>query len=54
MSTVKKLVVFVAVVVCAVAMERFWLNAIQPNVSTQLALHQLNGNDNAFPGIATV
>ena len=40
--------VFVAVIVCAIAMERFWLNAIQPNVSTQLAIHQLNGNDDAF------
>ncbi|MEY2479111.1 MAG: hypothetical protein QOI04_38 [Verrucomicrobiota bacterium] len=40
--------VFVAVVVCAIAMERFWLNAIQPNISTQLAIHQLNGNDADF------
>src|SRR5438876_7885923 len=48
MSTVKKLAVFVAVVVCANAIERFWLNSIQPNVSTQLAIHQLNGNDDAF------
>ena len=48
MSTVKRLMVFVAVVVCAIAMERFWLNAIQPNVSAQLAIHQLNGGDDAF------
>jgi len=48
MSTVKKLAVFVAVVVCAIAIERFWLNSIQPNVSTQLAIHQLNGSDDAF------
>ena len=48
MSTVKKLPVFVAVVVCAIAIERFWLNSIQPNVSTQLAIHQLNGSDDAF------
>jgi hypothetical protein len=48
MSTVKKLVVFVAVVVCAIVIERFWLNSIQPNVSTQLAIHQLNGSDDAF------
>src|ERR1700730_8959360 len=48
MSAVKKLMVFVAVVVCAIAMERFWLNAIQPNVSTQLAISQLNGSDDAF------
>ena len=48
MSTVKKLMVFVAVVVCAIVMEQFWLNAIQPNVSTQLAIHQLNGSDDAF------
>src|SRR6202040_914736 len=48
MSTVRKLMVFVAVVVCAVAMDRFWLNAIQPNVSARLAIHQLNGSDDAF------
>ena len=48
MSTVKRLMVFVAVVVCAIAIERFWLNAIQPNISTQLAIHQLNGSDGAF------
>ena len=48
MSAVKKLMVFVAVVVCAIAMERFWLNAIQPSVSTQLAISQLNGSDDAF------
>jgi hypothetical protein len=48
MSTIKKLMVFVGVVVCAVAMERLWLNAIQPSVSTQLAIHQLNGSDDAF------
>jgi len=48
MSTVKRLAVFVAVVVCAIAIERFWLNSIQPNVSTRLAIHQLNGSDDAF------
>lgn len=48
MSTVKKLMVFVGVVVSAIAIERFWLNGIQPNVSTHLAIHQLNGSDVAF------
>jgi hypothetical protein len=48
MSTVKKLAVFVAVVVCAIAIERFWLNWIQPNVSAHLAIHQLNGSDDSF------
>jgi hypothetical protein len=54
MSTVKKLMVFVAVLVCAIAMERLWLNVIQPNVSTQLAIHQLNGSRRGVSAIAIV
>jgi hypothetical protein len=31
-----------------IAIERLWLNAIQPHISTELAINQLNGNDQAF------
>ncbi|MEY2525375.1 MAG: hypothetical protein QOE73_146 [Verrucomicrobiota bacterium] len=48
MSTVKKLMVFVGVVVCAIAAERFWLNVIQPSVAAKFAIHQLNGSDTAL------
>jgi hypothetical protein len=44
MSTVKKLAVFVMMVSAA----RAWLNAVQPQIATQVAIGQLQGNDNAF------
>ncbi|MEY2499499.1 MAG: hypothetical protein QOD12_3055 [Verrucomicrobiota bacterium] len=46
MSAIKKLIVFVLVIVSVIALERVWLNAVQPRVSTQLAIQQVNG-DNA-------
>ncbi len=48
MSTVKKLAVFVVMVSVAIAAERAWLNAVQPQIATQVAIGQLQGNDNAF------
>jgi hypothetical protein len=48
MSTIRKLVVFVVAVSIAVAMERMWLNAVQPQVAREMAIAQLNGKDNAF------
>ena len=48
MSTIKRLIVFVVVVASAIAIERLWLNAIQPHISTELAINQLNGDDQAF------
>jgi hypothetical protein len=48
MSTVKKLAVFVVMVSAVIAAERAWLNAVQPQIATQVAIGQLQGNDNAF------
>ena len=48
MSTIRKLVVFVVMVSVAVAAERAWLNAVQPQIATRVAIEQLNGNDDAF------
>jgi hypothetical protein len=48
MSTVKKLAVFVVMVTVAITAERAWLNAMQPQIATQVAIGQLQGNDNAF------
>ncbi|PYK60430.1 MAG: hypothetical protein DME43_05320 [Verrucomicrobia bacterium] len=48
MSTVKKLAVFVVMVSVAIAAERAWLNAVQPQIATQVAIGQLEGNNNAF------
>lgn len=48
MSTIRKLVVFVIVVSFAVALERFWLNAIQPHLASSVAIGQVNGDDAAF------
>jgi SPFH domain / Band 7 family len=49
MSTIrKKLVVFVVMVSVAIAAEKTWLNVVQPQVATKVAVEQLNGNDNAF------
>ena len=48
MSTVKKLAVFVVMVSVAIAVERAWLNAVQPQIATQVAIGQLEGNNNAF------
>ena len=48
MSTIKKLIVFVVMVSVAIAIERAWLNAVQPQIATQVAIEQVNGNDNAF------
>ena len=48
MSTVKKLAVFVVMVSVAIAAERAWLNAVQPQIATQVAIRQLEGNNNAF------
>ncbi|MEY2440357.1 MAG: hypothetical protein QOI34_1742 [Verrucomicrobiota bacterium] len=48
MSTIKKWVVFVVVVSVALAIERVWLNAVQPQIATSVAIEQLNGNNNAF------
>jgi hypothetical protein len=48
MSTVKKLAVFVVMVSVVIATERAWLNALQPQIATQVAIGQLQGNDNAF------
>src|SRR5207302_1335523 len=41
-------IVFVVMMSVAVAMERLWLNALQPQIATRFAIKQLNGNDNAF------
>ena len=41
MSTIRKLVVFVVAVSIAVAMERMWLNAVQPQVAREVAIAQL-------------
>lgn len=48
MSAVRKLVVFVVLVSVAVALERAWLNAVEPQIATRVAVEQLNGNDDAF------
>ena len=48
MSAIKRLIVFVVVAASAIAIERLWLNAIQPHISTELAINQLNGDDQAF------
>jgi hypothetical protein len=48
MSAIKKLIVFGLVIVSVIALERIWLNAIQPQASTRLAIEQLNGNDAAL------
>ena len=48
MSTVKKVAVFVVMVSVAIAAERAWLNAVQPQIATQVPIGQLQGNDNAF------
>jgi hypothetical protein len=48
MSAIKKLIVFGLVIVSVIALEQAWLNAIQPGVSTQLAVEQLNGKQGAF------
>lgn len=48
MSTVKKLMVSGAVVGMAIAAERLWLNGMQPQVATRLAIEQVNGGDGAF------
>ena len=48
MSTVKKLAVFVVMISVAIAAERAWLNAVQPQIATQVAIGQLEGNNNAF------
>ena len=48
MSAIKKLIVFVLVIAVVIALERAWLNAIQPDVSKQLAIAQVNGGDAAF------
>jgi hypothetical protein len=48
MSAIKKLIVFVLVIAVVIALERAWLNAIQPDVSKQLAIAQVNGNDAAL------
>jgi len=48
MSTIRKLVVFVVMVSVAIAIERAWLNVVQPQIATQVAIEQVNGNDNAF------
>lgn len=48
MSAIKKLVVFVLVMTFVIALERMWLNAIQPDVSKHLALAQVNGDDSAL------
>jgi hypothetical protein len=47
MSAIKKLIVFGSVIVVVIALERAWLNAIQPDVSKQLAISQVNGDDAA-------
>src|SRR5438045_8124577 len=48
MSTVKKLAVFVVMISVAIAAERAWLNAVEPQSGTQVASGQLQGNNNAF------
>ena len=48
MSTIRKLVVFAAVVAIAIAIEQGWLNAVQPQISTHVAMGQLNGDNSAF------
>ncbi len=48
MSAIKKLIVFVMVTAVVIALERVWLNAIQPDVSRELAIAQLNGDDAAL------
>jgi heme/copper-type cytochrome/quinol oxidase subunit 2 len=48
MSAIKKLIVFVLVIAVVIVLERAWLNAIQPDVSKQLAIAQVNGDDAAL------
>ncbi len=48
MSVVKKLAVFVLLVSFAVAIERAWLGAVQPEIAARVAVAQVNGNDEAF------
>src|SRR5438874_8352575 len=49
MSTIRrKLVVFVVMVSVAIAVEKVWLNAVQPQIAAKVAVEQLNGNDAAF------
>jgi len=38
----------VVMVSVAIAAERAWLNAVQPQIATQVAIGQLEGNNNAF------
>ena len=45
MSAIKKLIVFVLVIAVVIVLERAWLNAIQPDVSKELAIAQVNGGD---------
>ena len=48
MSTVKKVSVFVVMVSVAIAVEKAWLNALQPQIAARVAVEQLNGRDDAF------
>ena len=48
MSAIKKLMVFVLVTAVVIVLERAWLNAIQPGVSKQLAIAQVNGDNAAL------
>jgi hypothetical protein len=48
MSAIKKLIVFLLVIAVVIAVERAWLNAIQPDLSKQLAIAQVNGDDTAL------
>jgi hypothetical protein len=48
MSAIKKLIVFVLVVAVVIALERVWLNVIQPDVSKRFAIAQVNGDEAAL------
>jgi len=48
MSAIRKLVVFMVIVSVAVAAEKAWLNAVQPQIAKRVAIEQLNGGDKAF------
>src|SRR5262249_54002798 len=53
MNTVKKLMVFGLVSLVLVSLESVWLGALEPRLSTPLAVAQLNGGNAAFLKLRT-
>lgn len=53
MNTVKKLMVFGLISLVLVSLESVWLGALEPRLSTALAVAQLNGGNTAFVQLRT-